>query len=111
MSLYLSALDADSEMVVQKSIDSLLKQSKSITTVVVAHRLRTVRNADCIGVIKEGQIIEIGCHTELMSIEKGYTVSKPHKGIPVIVCMVSLQSFIPFILIRFLYNCTDVVPV
>ena len=59
-------------MLVQGSIDSLLKQSKSITTIIVAHRLRTVRNADVIAVINEGRIIEIGSHNNLMSIENGY---------------------------------------
>lgn len=59
-------------MLVQASIDNLLKQSKSITTIIVAHRLRTVRNADCIAVINEGRIVELGSHTKLMSLENGY---------------------------------------
>ena len=59
-------------MLVQGSIDSLLKQSKSITTIIVAHRLRTVRNADCIAVINEGRIIEMGSHSNLMSLKNGY---------------------------------------
>lgn len=67
-----SALDTESEMLVQASIDNLLKQSKSITTIIVAHRLRTVRNADCIAVINEGRIVELGSHTKLMSLENGY---------------------------------------
>jgi len=67
-----SALDAESEMLVQESIDTLLKHVKSITTIIVAHRLRTVRNADCIAVINGGGIIEIGSHESLMNIENGY---------------------------------------
>lgn len=67
-----SALDAESETLVQNSIDNLLKQSRSITTVIVAHRLRTVRNADCIAVIHEGQIVEKGSHNTLISLENGY---------------------------------------
>jgi len=67
-----SALDAESETLVQGSIDNLLKQSKSITTIIVAHRLRTVRNADCIAVINEGRIVELGSHNSLLSIENGY---------------------------------------
>lgn len=59
-------------MLVQGSIDNLLKQSKSITTIIIAHRLRTVRNADYIAVIKEGRIIELGSHNNLMSVENGY---------------------------------------
>jgi len=57
---------------VQRSIDGLLKQSKSTTTIIVAHRLRTVRNADCIAVINEGRIVEMGSHKDLMSLENGY---------------------------------------
>lgn len=68
----LPALDAESETLVQGSIDNLLKQSKSITTIIVAHRLRTVRNADCIAVINEGRIVELGSHNSLLSIENGY---------------------------------------
>ena len=68
----LLALDTESEMLVQDSIDNLLKQNKSITTIIVAHRLRTVRNADCIAVINEGRIVEIGSHNTLMSLENGY---------------------------------------
>jgi len=59
-------------MLVQSSIDNLLRQSKSITTIIVAHRLRTVRNADCIAVINEGRIIELGSHNDLMSLPNGY---------------------------------------
>ena len=59
-------------MLVQGSIDNLLKQSKSITTIIVAHRLRTVRNADYIAVINEGRIVELGSHESLISLEGGY---------------------------------------
>lgn len=69
---FIAALDAESETLVQASIDNLLKQSKSITTIIVAHRLRTVRNADCIAVIKEGRIVELGPHEKLIELENGY---------------------------------------
>lgn len=75
-----SALDTESEMLVQSSIDNLLKYSKAITTIIVAHRLRTVRNADCIAVIDEGNIIEIGSHNTLMNIENGYYKSMIDKS-------------------------------
>ena len=61
-----SALDASSEKVVQQSIDAL-QQSKSQTTVVVAHRLSTIRNADKIAVVEGGVICEVGTHSELIS--------------------------------------------
>lgn len=41
------------------------------TVFVIAHRLSTVRNADKIAVINEGQLVELGNHDELMSIENG----------------------------------------
>jgi ABC-type multidrug transport system fused ATPase/permease subunit len=43
-----------------------------MTTIVVAHRLRTVRHADCIAYIHDGQVTEQGTHEELMSRENGY---------------------------------------
>ena len=50
-----SALDTETERQVQEAIDSVAKDS---TTLVIAHRLSTVRNADCIIVLKHGEIIE-----------------------------------------------------
>lgn len=67
-----SALDAESEEIVQAALDSLLSSNKGITTVIIAHRLRTVRNADVIAVVNEGCIIESGCHEELMKLSGGY---------------------------------------
>jgi len=57
---------------VQDALDSLLSQSQEITTIVIAHRLGTVRNADAIAVINDGKIVELGDHEALMKIEKGY---------------------------------------
>ena len=42
-----------------------------MTTVIIAHRLQTVRNADCIVVLNEGGVAEKGSHRELMCIENG----------------------------------------
>jgi ABC-type multidrug transport system fused ATPase/permease subunit len=67
-----STLPPESEEIVQRSIDILLKQSTGITTVIVAHRLRTVRNADVIVCVKDGKIAEIGSHDQLMMLEYGY---------------------------------------
>lgn len=58
-----SALDNTTEIMIQKSLDELCKGR---TTIVVAHRLSTVKNADEIAVISEGSIIENGSHDELL---------------------------------------------
>ncbi|MFC1666093.1 ABC transporter ATP-binding protein [Nanoarchaeota archaeon] len=72
-----SSLDAKSERAVQEGIKNLIKNR---TTLVIAHRFSTVKNADRIIVLKKGKIIEIGNHQELMK-KKGkyyelYTLQK-----------------------------------
>ena len=64
-----SALDNKSEAVVQQAIDNLMKDR---TVLVIAHRLSTVRNADCIVVINDGQIVEKGTHYELLKKQGAY---------------------------------------
>ena len=63
-----SALDNKAEAIVQKAIDNLMKDK---TVFVIAHRLSTVRNANKIAVINEGNLVELGSHDELMSIDNG----------------------------------------
>ena len=63
-----SSLDAESEKLVQDALD-LLMQNR--TTIIIAHRLATIRNVDCIYVLREGAIAESGTHDELARIENG----------------------------------------
>lgn len=63
-----SALDAESERVVQEALDRIMVNR---TTIIVAHRLSTVRNADMIGVIHRGKMVEKGSHTELLKDPEG----------------------------------------
>lgn len=58
-----SALDSSSEVEVQKGIDQLMKGR---TSLVIAHRLSTIQNADCIFVLKAGEIVEQGSFAELI---------------------------------------------
>jgi ABC-type multidrug transport system fused ATPase/permease subunit len=67
-----SALDSASERVVQEALDKLLSTNADMTTVVVAHRLQTVRNADNIAFIEHGVVVEQGNHEELMAIHDGH---------------------------------------
>jgi len=64
-----SALDTETERMVQAAIDDIAKDS---TSLIIAHRLSTVRNCDCIIALKYGKIIEQGSHDELLKIEGGY---------------------------------------
>ena len=63
-----SALDAESERIVQEALDRVMVNR---TTVVVAHRLTTIKGADLIAVVKNGIIAEKGTHDNLMKINNG----------------------------------------
>ena len=64
-----SALDTESEKLVQEALENLMKDR---TTLVVAHRLSTIRNADLICVLHEGQIVERGTHDQLFELNGYY---------------------------------------
>ncbi len=64
-----SALDNTTEILIQKALDELCKGR---TTLVVAHRLSTIKNADEIAVVADGRIIEQGCHDDLISKNGAY---------------------------------------
>ena len=59
-----SALDTVTEQRIQRSMDAL---SEGRTSIVIAHRLSTVRHADCIAVVEDERIVELGSHEELMN--------------------------------------------
>jgi ATP-binding cassette, subfamily B, bacterial MsbA len=64
-----SALDAESERYVQQALANL---TRGRTSVVIAHRLSTVRRADRIVVIERGRVIETGRHAELLAQNGAY---------------------------------------
>lgn len=64
-----SSLDSESEQQVKEALEKLMDNR---TTIVIAHRLATVRNADNILVLEKGNIIETGKHAELIENEGGY---------------------------------------
>jgi ABC-type multidrug transport system fused ATPase/permease subunit len=64
-----SALDAESEHLVQEAIERAMRGR---TVCVIAHRLSTVRNADCVLVVERGEIVERGSHDELCAMEGVY---------------------------------------
>ena len=63
-----SALDAESERVVQDALDRVMVNQ---TTIIVAHRLSTIKGADLIAVVKNGAIVEKGRHQDLIGLQDG----------------------------------------
>lgn len=64
-----SSLDAESEALVQEALDELMKGR---TTIIIAHRLATIRKVDRIYALSEGKIVEQGSHKELLEDEGGF---------------------------------------
>jgi ATP-binding cassette subfamily B protein len=64
-----SSIDSRTEKLVQEGMDALMKGR---TTFVIAHRLSTVKNSDCIMVLEQGRIIERGSHMDLLEKKGRY---------------------------------------
>ena len=64
-----SSLDAESEFLVQQALNDLMAGR---TTLVIAHRLATIRSVDRIYVLEDGQIVESGSHEELLNVQGAY---------------------------------------
>lgn len=67
-----SALDPESEAAVQEALNELLQNRFGITTIIIAHRLQTVRYADTIFVMKNGTLVEQGSHAQLLQRGSGH---------------------------------------
>lgn len=74
-----AALDAQSERTVQEALE---RAAAGRTTIIIAHRLSTVRNADVISVIDKGRIVETGTHSKLININNGaYRTLVEHQNV------------------------------
>ena len=63
-----SSLDSESEYLVHQALETLMEGR---TSMIIAHRLATVRRADCIYVIRDGEVVEAGTHEDLLQHPEG----------------------------------------
>lgn len=104
-----SALDSESELAVQEALENLLKL-EHFTTIVVAHRLSTIKNADLIAVMDKGSIVETGSHSELLSRQGLYfdlVQAQKTKVSPAIVSASSQKQAMPDEFETFPFDETD----
>ncbi|KAK0613178.1 ABC multidrug transporter SitT [Immersiella caudata] len=73
-----SALDAESERLLQ---DGLEKAARGVTVIAIAHRLHTIRKADCIFLIEEGRCVDSGRHEELVERSASYRANVMHQTV------------------------------
>ena len=73
-----SALDAESEKLLQAGLD---KAARGITVIAIAHRLYTIRKADCIFLIEDGQCVDSGTHAELLQRSASYRSNVMHQTV------------------------------
>lgn len=62
-----SSLDSESEALIQDALEGLFRQRQGVTSLVIAHRLSTVQNADRIFVLDSGRVVEAGTHRQLLA--------------------------------------------
>ena len=65
-----ASIDPDNEAFIQQALTELCREK---TTVVIAHRLNTVRNADCLLVLERVELCEAGTHEELLALDGSYS--------------------------------------
>ena len=64
-----SSVDSFTEELIQTATDRIIKNK---TSIIIAHRLTTIKKADKIIVLEKGKIVETGTHLELINLEKGH---------------------------------------
>ncbi|EJK45716.1 hypothetical protein THAOC_35654 [Thalassiosira oceanica] len=92
-----SALDPEAERAVQEALNELLRNRHGMTTIIIAHRLQTVRNADSIFVLHKGKVVENGSHNELQRASRSSLetapVNPPSALLPTYVVLPLLEIF------------------